>query len=238
VQLNAARIVTGATAKCSSQGLYNETSWETLGSRREFHRLTLFYKIVNGNAPQYLIDLVPGTINNRTRYQLRNSQNLDIPITRLSAFTNSFFPSTARKWNELSIINRSLPSVESFKYAHSKTLAKPNPLFYYGGRLEAAIHARLRINNSPLNDHLCNHLHVIDSPLCPCGSGQKETPKHFFFECMLYVQQRRSLLTNLLPLVINNVDYLLFGVPGSDHLDNIHIFKAVHHFIRDTKRFY
>jgi hypothetical protein len=34
VQLNAARIVTGATARCSTQGLYNETSWEPLSHRR------------------------------------------------------------------------------------------------------------------------------------------------------------------------------------------------------------
>jgi hypothetical protein len=154
------------------------------------------------------------------------------------AFTNSFFPATARQWNTLSNNIKSLPSVASFKYVHSKSLHKTNPLFYYGGRLESAIHARLRIENSPLKAHLCNNLNVIDSPLCPCGNGQNENTKHFFFKCTLYDQQRATLLTNLLPFVINNVKHLLYGVPGSDHLDNIHIFKAVHQYIRDTKRFY
>ena len=51
VQLNAARIVTGATARCTSQGLYNETKLKTLADRRQFHRLTLFYKMLNGKAP-------------------------------------------------------------------------------------------------------------------------------------------------------------------------------------------
>ena len=238
VQLNAARIVVGATAKCSTQGLYNETKWETLAQRRAFHRMTLFYKIRNGIAPQYLLDMAPGLVQNRTQYRLRNTQNIDIPRTRINAYTNSFFPSAARLWNELCNTLKNLPSVESFKYMHSSKLPKPNPLFYYGGRLEAAIHARLRINNSPLRAHLCNHLNVIDSPLCPCGSGQNETPKHYFFECQLYDQQRRALKSNLLPLVINRVDHLLFGVPGTDHLDNIQLFEAVHQFIRDTMRFY
>jgi hypothetical protein len=181
IQLNAARIVVGATAKCSTQGLYNETKWETLAKRREFHRLTLFFKIVNGKAPQYLLDLNPGVVQNRTPYRLRNSQSIDIPRTRISSYTNSFFPAAARQWNELAKKIRDLPSVESFKYMHSSKLKKPDPLYYYGGRLEAAIHARLRINNSPLKAHLCINLNVIDSPLCPCGNGQNETSKHFFF---------------------------------------------------------
>jgi hypothetical protein len=46
------------------------------------------------------------------------------------------------------------------------------------------------------------------------------------------------MLTELMPFVVNNVDFLLYGVPGSNHLDNIHIFKAVHNYIRDTERFY
>jgi hypothetical protein len=191
-----------------------------------------------GKAPQYLIDLAPATVDNRTQYQLRNSQHLDVPRTRIAAYTNSFFPSTTRLWNDLSNAVKNLPSIESFKYVHSKTVQKTNPLYYFGGRLEAAIHARLRIKNSPLKSHLYNNLHVIDSPLCPCGKGKNETPKHYFFECTLYNDQRRTMLTELMPFVVNNVDFLLYGVPGSNHLDNIHIFKAVHNYIRDTKRFY
>ena len=51
IQLNAARVVIGATARCSTEGLYKETSWEPLHKRREFHRLTLMHSIVQGNAP-------------------------------------------------------------------------------------------------------------------------------------------------------------------------------------------
>jgi hypothetical protein len=141
-------------------------------------------------------------------------------------------------WNDLTAERKSKPSIEAFKYSHKKSLTKKNWLYYQGGRLENCIHARMRINNSPLNADLCNDLHVVASPLCPCGVGKNETHEHFFFECQLFVEQRQELKTNLLPYVVNDVDYLLFGVPNEEFNDNANIFKAVHKFIRDSKRFY
>ena len=238
VQLNAARIVTGATARCSSEGLYEETCWEPLSHRRDFHRLTLFYKVVNHKAPKYLVDLLPQQVNSRTNYQLRNRLQLDVPYTRLNILANSFFPAATRLWNDLSNEIKNLPSVEAFKRKYRASLPKSEPLFYFGGRLESSIHARLRIKNSPLKADLFYHLHVIDSPLCPCGSGADEDAKHYFFECALFDPQRRELRRQLMPFVINNFEYLLYGVPNADHPDNIHVFTAVHGYIRTTKRFY
>ena len=180
----------------------------------------------------------PNNVGTRTNYRLHNRQELDIPTTRINCLTNSFFPATARLWNDLNTDRKNLPSVNAFRHAHTSHLPKPNPLFYYGGRLEACMHARMRIRNSPLKEHLTNELHVIDNPICDCGSGAIEDTDHYFFECATYDSQRRELEANLLPFVINQSDYLLNGVPNLDHLDNIHIFSAVHKFIRDTKRFY
>jgi hypothetical protein len=238
VQLNAARIVVGATARCSTQGLYNETGWETLANRRSHHRLTLFYKIVNGKAPAYLVNLIPNLVQARTNYNLRNRGDIDIPRTRLAIHTNSFIPSTTRAWNELDINIKNLPSVEAFKANHARNLPRKNSLSYYGGRLESAIHARMRIGNSPLKADLCNILHVIESPLCPCATGKNETASHFFFECPLFVVQRVQLKLDLLPHVIKDCDHLLYGVPDSDHVVNIQVYSAVHKYIRETKRFY
>ena len=169
---------------------------------------------------------------------LRNRGNLDIPRTRLNCLTNSFFPSAARSWNELSQEIKSLPTVNAFKNRHASQLSKSNPLYYSGGRLENCMHARLRIKNSPLKADLFNELHVIDSPLCPCGAQVEEDAEHFFLECPLFDVQRRALQTNLLPYVINNCDYLLYGVPNISHQENLKIFTAVQAFIRDSKRFY
>jgi hypothetical protein len=158
----------------------------------------------------------------------------------VNTYANSFFPSTIKLWNNLDRRLKSLPSIEAFKACHKRLLPKKNPLYFYGGRLEAAIHARMRIGNSLLKADLNKGLHVIDSPLCPCGEGVEEDAVHFFFDCQLFNACRQTLHTNLLPFIFNKDDHqsLLFGIPNQDHLVNIHIFEAVHQFIRDSKRFY
>ena len=54
IQLEAARIATGATKLVSIQKLYDETGWETLETHRKKHKLTLFYKMYNNISPTYL----------------------------------------------------------------------------------------------------------------------------------------------------------------------------------------
>ena len=46
IQNEAARIVTGATKLVSIQSRLSETGWESLTSRREKHKLILYYKMV------------------------------------------------------------------------------------------------------------------------------------------------------------------------------------------------
>ena len=62
VQLEAARIVTGLPSFASINSIYIETGWEKLKTRREVRKLVLFYKIVNGQVPDYLTELVPPTV--------------------------------------------------------------------------------------------------------------------------------------------------------------------------------
>jgi hypothetical protein len=62
VQLEAARIVTGLPSFASIHSIYIETGWEKLKTRREVRKLVLFYKIVNGQVPDYLAELVPPTV--------------------------------------------------------------------------------------------------------------------------------------------------------------------------------
>jgi hypothetical protein len=237
VQMNAARVVVGATARCSSEGLLKETSWEPLAKRREFHKLCLMYKIANGKAPSYLSDLVPNLVQDRVGYNLRNRGNIDVPFARINLYANSFFPSTIKIWNDLPTTKKNLPSIEVFKADKKRSLPKKNPLYYFGGRLEAAIHACMRINNSPLKAHLHNHLHVVENPKCECVIGVDETPKHFFFDCPLFIVQRAVLVSDLLPYIINDVEPLLYGLPDHDHITNVHIFSAVHKYICETNRF-
>ena len=54
VQLEAARIVTGLPSFASIHSIYIKTGWEKLKIRRGVRKLVLFYKIVNGQVPDYL----------------------------------------------------------------------------------------------------------------------------------------------------------------------------------------
>ena len=92
IQRDAARVVTGATACCSTILLMDEIGWQTLATRRRNHRLALFYKIINGLSPPYLGDLVPGRVGDQTGYGLRRSNDLIVPMCRTSTLLKSFLP--------------------------------------------------------------------------------------------------------------------------------------------------
>ena len=89
-QYKAALAITGAIQGTSRDKLYQELGLESLKSRRWYKRLSCMFKIMNREAPNYLINLIPRceqtilTINNH------------IPIyhCRTDCFKYSFFPST------------------------------------------------------------------------------------------------------------------------------------------------
>ena len=74
VQIQAARIITGATARSCLENLYEETGWERLQDRRRRAKLNLFYKIITKESPNYLISLLPQSVGRRTSYNLRNKK--------------------------------------------------------------------------------------------------------------------------------------------------------------------
>ena len=59
IQLDTARIFTGAIKLCSTQKLYNDTCLEPLNSRRCKHKLCHLYKMINNLTPPYLQQLLP-----------------------------------------------------------------------------------------------------------------------------------------------------------------------------------
>ena len=78
IHVEAGRIITGATKLCSIEKLFTDLGWESLQNRRNKHKLTIFYKILSGITPDYLPELVPPMIHERTRYNLRNSNDMQI----------------------------------------------------------------------------------------------------------------------------------------------------------------
>ena len=100
VQLQAARIVTGALQPTPLAQLYKETGWQTLAERHDIHCLCLFYKIVNGLTPSYLSELVP--VQPVHSYNLRNMTGIQNLFCHTSRFHESFIPYVTTLCNNLS----------------------------------------------------------------------------------------------------------------------------------------
>ena len=75
----------------------------------------MFYNIQNNNAPRYLCDLIPPTIQSTTVYALRIGSDIIIPFCRLSNTCDSFIPSTIRQWNSLDPSLRNVDYIAKFK---------------------------------------------------------------------------------------------------------------------------
>jgi hypothetical protein len=239
IQHEAARAVTGATARCTTISLYNELHWQTLKERRLQHRLSLFYKIINKLTPVYLFNLIPLQVNQRTTYNLRNRDNLDEPISRVQCLSKSFIPATIKSWNSLPPMVRDAPSVSSFnkRSIPRKSKAKTNKLYYYGRRLPAVHHTRIRMGCSALRSHLFNRIGVVDSPMCACGI-EAEDAYHYLLVCQIYKAQRTKMLESIYPITSPSLPTLLHGDPKLTYENNTVIFDLVHEFITATRRFF
>ena len=250
VQMEAARICTGALRQTRSSNILTELGWELLITRRKWHKLVYLYKMAHNLTPPYLSNLCPPTIASISRYPTRNSNSLRVPRCRTSCFQTSFLPSTIRHWNGLSIEIRNSPSLSIFKTILKKQFSSTRPPIYYstGHRKASICHTRLRMGMSQLNAHLFPYS-LSESPDCSCGS--RESIVHYFFECPHYAAQRYSLLVSVRNIIAPNVSYAMLPaldqvrflsilLSGSEDLnedENVIIFKSVHNFIIKTERF-
>jgi hypothetical protein len=71
----------------------------------------MFYNKQNNNAPRYLCDLIPPTIQSTTVYPLRNGSDIIIPFCRLSSNWSSLleFPTpqlshTSQAYSKIGLI--------------------------------------------------------------------------------------------------------------------------------------
>ena len=234
IQVDAMRIVTGATARSNINLLYVETGWPSLEQRRLSHVLKLMYKIVHQLAPPYLINLLPQTVGHHGNYALRNSTALRVPFTRTESFRRSFFPFALPKWNDLPAEVRDLPSLDLFSHA-TKPEHKRNALYYCGERLASLHHTRTRLGCSKLNSHLCHNLHVTNNAACQCGY-ENEDSLHYYLQCPLFTNERAKMNCVITQKGFLSLETILYGDPEQDLKTNIEIFQAVHQFILDTKR--
>ena len=92
----------------------------------------------NHLAPEYLPSLIPQQINDISRYNLRNSHNIQTIRAKTNQYNNSFLPSTLKDWNNLPIEAKQANTLGSFKYFLKKD-KKYMPKYYYYGNRKAQI---------------------------------------------------------------------------------------------------
>ena len=113
VQYNASLAITGRFRCTSRDKLYSKLGFENLAERRTYRRLIAFYKIVNKQAPRYLIDFLPtqdlASINLRKRPAI---YPLDV---RTESYRNSFFCYCISQWSNLDSRIKNLTSMATFK---------------------------------------------------------------------------------------------------------------------------
>ena len=115
IQYQAALIVSNCWQGTSKFKLYNELGWETLSQRREFRRLSLYYKILNNKTPAYL--------KNHIQPPKQNATN---------RYSNSFFPFCQTHWNTLSAELQNAVSIEQFKTKYKKAYFPTKRPFFKG----------------------------------------------------------------------------------------------------------
>ncbi len=230
------RLVTGATARSIRANLYEETCWQPITERCDNAMLIMMYKIKNNLTAEYLGEVLPPDNNELTHYNLRNSQNIAVPVARLETFRKSFIPFAINLWNNLSLHVRQVESLEEFKMALKKMKKEPNILYYYGKRWPSVHHSRIRIGCSKLNHDLCYNLHVIGEPNCSCGE-EIEDAYHYFLDCPKYTDFRTDLFNAISVYEQVNMETVLQGNVNLTEIQNMAIFEAVHLYIERTKRF-
>lgn len=242
VQLEAARIVTGLPAFASRESLYSETGWDSLKTRRNVRKLCLFYKIINGQAPNYLQDLVPPTVADRNPYNTRNRHNVSVQPTRLDCYQQSYFPASVKLWNSLDLNFRTIPTYSAFKSNLKNKFfnnRKIPDFFITGERYLNVLHSRLRNKCSSLNFDLyrCN---LVPNATCNCGDNN-ETVDHYMLHCNNFTIHRNIMLTRIHELDIGdlvvNTDMLLYGSNMLPAHSNMRICILVQKYIKDSGRF-
>ena len=254
IQRQAALICTKAYQRTPTVLLLNELGWESLKVRRKYHTLIIMYKVLHGNAPEYLLSLCPPSRSSSVTYNLRNNNDILPFYCKYSVFRNSFYPATVKLWNELGDNLKNSQTVTSFKKELKNIMLTNRNVYFsmFDGRAAVNL-TRIRLGLSGLNGHRSLY-RFIDYSYCPKCNYVIENSEHFLLFCPSYAAYRETLfncLDNLysdatipfhrnLSTRINTqqcVQVLINGDPSFNKQRNVALFKSVLEYIKDTKRF-
>ena len=241
-QYQAALAVSGCWKGTNTDKIYEELGWESLDQRRFFHRLVMFYKIVNNLTPEYLKQPIPPL---QCRYGMR-SKELNYVRCRTDRYLNFFYSDALKSWNNIGVDMRNAKSLSIFKNTLLKIIrpSKKDVFNVHDSGLRWIF--QLRVGLSHLRQHKKNH-NFLDtfSDLCSCRKST-ETTQHFLLECSLFDAHRRDILTLLENISFTRLDnmsptdkvhLLLYGHESFNNSENCSLLKATINFIRKSGRF-
>ena len=236
VQYESAKIVTGAIKDTSRQYLMKELGWEDMKLRRTLHKLMFYYKIVN-----YLKELLPTQVFERTHYSLRMQSDFTLFPVCTERFKKAFFPSATNLWNGLDTSVHNLQSVTCFKNALLVIFNFPmSPTLYNFSldRYSSISHTRVCLDACLLNYYLFR-VGCKSSPKCVCGFAV-ETINHYFLHCPIFAATRLKLLNFAAHILADEwfamSDLQIINLFCLDK--NVQIFYHVQNFIKESKRFH
>ena len=242
VQYKAALAITGAIQGTSREKIYQELGLESLKNRRWYKRLCCMFKIINEEAPNYLINLIP---KNQHTIVTRNS-NIPAFYCRTDCFKYSFFPSTLKDWFNLNEYIRNSESIAIFKN-RLLSLIRPSQSNVYNifDPIGLKLLTRLRLGFSHLNEHKFRHnFQDCLNPLCSCSLNTEDT-LHYLLHCHHFSHHRIDLI-NSVKSVSNDFesysdnekrDILLYGDSRFDSDKNKIILESTLTYIKNSNRF-
>ncbi len=254
VQRQAALSCLGAYRHTKHANLLKELGWQALVERRKYHRLIIWYKVVQNITPDYSRNLLATTVGSVTEYNLRNSDRYRCPTFRTAYCGKSFTPKTAKDWNQLPDNIKLLVKLEHFKHELKKLSDCKKKKYYTSCYGKHGINlTRIRLGLSALNYQRFRY-HFISDASCPQCDFKREDECHFFLECPVYSAQRVILFTKLAPVfhilsldsntiesdkkVKNSILNLI--VNGSEVLNyslNVNVLRYSIEYIEHTARF-
>ena len=249
LQYQAGLAVTGAWKGSNRDKIYEELGWEPLHLRRWFRRLTVFYKIMHGLTPQYLVDPVP--LSRRHLFGNFITNDLHPMRYRNQRFRNSFYPDAVSCWNDIGPEHRKLETIKSFKSTLTNIIKPQVKNIYNLHNPDLRYLYQLRVGLSPLRAHKFRHK-FSDTPndTCPCKAGtcsaEAETTSHFLLSCPFFNFHRDKLLETVNPIIrdldsgrdnSSLVKLLLYGNESLNPSQNCKILEATLDFICNSGRF-
>ena len=112
IQYRAARIVTGAWYGTDKKKLYDNLGWESLEDRRTMRKLCVLHSTIENKYPRYLSAIVE---NQQLPTARQRETRALLPIVGGRQFSQTFFPSTIKDWNNLRPEIRKIRSSTKFK---------------------------------------------------------------------------------------------------------------------------